>query len=133
MTIVINYTSKSGRMPETLTNVKSYKHTILYSIEVVFNNGKIESYYTVESVSTKSEPEVVIYELSISFINDDTGRWDNKSIAYSKSIDKLKQKAIDADKNIYDQQWIKKDGFIELSIGDYDFSDSYIIKQITLI
>ena len=130
MTIEVNYTSKSGRISDTLTKVESYKHTSLYSIEVIFNNGKLESFYAVESVSTKSEPEVVIYELSISFMNDDSGRWDNKSIAYSKSIDKLKQKAIDSNQNIYDQQWIQYKDYIELSIGNDDY---YIIKQIELI
>ena len=134
MTIVINYTNKSGAIPETITDVKSYKHTSLYSIEVIFNDGKIESFYAVESVEELLEPEVVIYELSYHFINDDSGKWDTVHLAHSKSIDKLKQKAIDTNKNIYDQQWIKCKDYIELSIGnDYNFSDSYIIKQIELI
>ena len=59
MTIVINYTSKSGAMPETLTDVKSYRDTSIWSIEVVFNNGKIESFYAIESVEELSEPEVI--------------------------------------------------------------------------
>lgn len=57
MTIVINYTNKSGAMPETLTNVKSYRDKSIWSIEVIFNNGKIESFYAVESVKELSEPE----------------------------------------------------------------------------
>lgn len=133
MTIVINYTNKSGAMPETLTNVESYRDTSLYSIEVIFNNGKMESLYAVESVKQLSEPEVVIYELSIVFVNDDTGRWDRNHLAYSKSIDKLKQKAIDTNKNIYDQQWVQKEDFIELNLNDDYYNDSYIIKQIKLI
>ena len=64
MTIVINYTRKSGRIPETLTDVKSYRDTSVWSIEVIFNDGKIESFYAVESVKELSEPEVVIYQLS---------------------------------------------------------------------
>lgn len=59
MTIVINYTNKSGAMPETLTDVKSYRDTSIWSIEVVFNNGKIESFHSVESVKELSEPEVM--------------------------------------------------------------------------
>ena len=133
MTIVINYTNKSGAVPETLTDVKSYRDTSLWSIEVVFNDGKIESFYAVESVKQLSEPEVVIYELLVNFINDDSSKWDTVHLAHSKSIDKLKQKAIDTNKNIYDQQWVQKDGFIELNINDYHFSDSYIIKEIELI
>ena len=133
MTIQINYSRKSGRMPETLTDIKSYRDTSLYSIEVIFNDGKKESFYAVESVKELSEPEDVIYELSIVFVNDDTGRWDRNHLAYSKSIDKLKQKAIDTNKNIYDQQWIQKDGLIELNLNDECYSDSYIIKQINLI
>ena len=58
MTIVINYTNKSGAMPETLTNVKSYRDKSLWSVEVIFNDGKIESFYAVESVKELSEPEV---------------------------------------------------------------------------
>ena len=50
MTIVINYTNKSGAMPETLTDVESYRDTSLWSIEVIFNDGKIESFYAIESV-----------------------------------------------------------------------------------
>ena len=65
MTIVINYTRKSGRMPETLTNVKSYRDTSVWSIEVIFNDGKKESFYAVESVKELSEPESVIYQLSV--------------------------------------------------------------------
>ena len=133
MTIQINYTNKSGRMNETITDVRSYRDTSVWSIEVIFNDGKKESFYAVESVKELSEPEVVIYQLSVVFVNDDTGRLDRISIAYSKSIDMLKQKAIDTNKNIYDQQWIQKEDFIELKIGDDYYKDSYIIKQITLI
>ena len=64
MTIVINYTRKSGRIPETLTDVRSYKDTSVWSIEVIFNDGKKESFYAVESVKELSEPEVIIYQLS---------------------------------------------------------------------
>ena len=135
MTIVINHTRKSGSMPETLTYVKSYRDTSVWSVEVTFNDGKIESFYAVESVKELSEPDDVIYELSLSyhFINNYSAKWDNKYIAYSKSIDKLKQKAIDTNKNIYNQQWVQKDGFIELNLNDECYSDSYIIKQINLI
>lgn len=133
MTIQINYTNKSGRMNETITDVRSYRDASVWSIEVIFNDGKKESFYAVESVKELSEPEVVIYQLSVVFVNDDTGRLDRISIAYSKSIDMLKQKAIDTNKNIYDQQWIQEEDFIELKIGDDYYKDSYIIKQITLI
>lgn len=74
-----------------------------------------------------------IYELSVQFINDDSGRWDSQLIAFSKSIDTLKQKAVE-DKRIFNQQWVTKpNGSIELSTGDDYYEDSYIIKQITLI
>ena len=36
-------------MPETLTDVKSYRES-MWPIEVIFNTGKIESFYAVESV-----------------------------------------------------------------------------------
>ena len=76
MTIVINHTSKSGYAPETLTDVKSYRDTSVWSVEVTFNDGKIESFYAVESVKELSEPEDVIYELSFHFMNDHSGQWD---------------------------------------------------------
>ena len=133
MTIVINYTNKSGAVLETLTDVESYRDTSVWSIEVIFNDGKKEPFYSVESVKELSEPEDVIYELSYHFINEDSGKFDTASLVYSKSIDKLKQKAIDTNKNIYDQQWIQKDGLIELNLNDDCYSDSYIIKQINLI
>ena len=134
MTIVINYTRKSGAMPETLTDVESYRDTSVWSVEVIFNDGKKESFYAVESVKELSEPEYVIYELSYHFINEDSGgKWDTINLAHSKSIDKLKQKTIDTNKNVYDQQWVQKDGLIELNLNDECYSDSYIIKQITLI
>ena len=57
MTIVINHTRKSGSMPETLTDVKSYRDTSVWSIEVIFNDGKKESFYAVESVKELSEPK----------------------------------------------------------------------------
>ena len=75
-----------------------------------------------------------IYELSVHFLNDDSGRWDNQSIAFSTSIDTLKQKAADSNIKLWDEQWVtKEDSSIELIIGDVYYNDSYIIKQITLI
>ena len=133
MTIIINYTRKSGAMPETLTDVESYRDTSVWSIEVIFNDGKIESFYAVESVKQLSEPEDVIYELSYHFINEDSGKWDTINLAHSKSIDKLKQKAIDIDKNIYDQQWINIHDSLQLDIEKEAYEESYIIKPITLI
>lgn len=133
MTIQINYTSKSGRMPDTLTNVKSYKHTSVWSIEVVFFNGKILSYYAVESVKELSEPEDVVYELSYNYICMDTCRPDSTTIAFSKSIDRLKEKAVDSNKKIFDEQWIEIEDSFQLDIGTGLFQDSYIIKQIKLI
>ena len=133
MTIQINYTSKSGAMPETLTSVKSYKSTGFWSIEVIFNDGKKESFYAIESVKELSEPEVVIYELSYHFMDEDTGRMDRISIAYSKSIDKLKQKAIDTNSKIYDQQWINIHDSLQLDIGEESYKESYTIIPINLI
>ena len=132
MTIVINYTRKSGAMPETLTDVKSYRDKSIWSIEVIFNDNRIESFYAVESVKELSEPDDVIYELSYHFIDEDTGRMDRISIAYSKSIDKLKQKAIE-NKNIYTEQWIKIHNSLQLDVGEEVYKESYTIVPINLI
>lgn len=133
MTIVINYTNKSGACPETLVDVKSYKETSLWSIEVAFNNGKVETFYAVESVKELSEPEDAIYELSYHYICMDTCRPASTTIAFSKSIDRLKEKAIDSNKNIFDEQWIDNQDSFQLDIGTGCYKDSYIIKQIKLI
>ena len=133
MTIQINYTSKSGAMNETITNVRSYRDTSVWSIEVIFNDGKKESLYAVESAKELSEPEGVIYELSYHFMDEDTGRMDRISIAYSKSIDKLKQKAIDTNSKIYDQQWINIHDSLQLDIGEESYKESYTIVPINLI
>lgn len=78
--------------------------------------------------------EPTIYGLTVHFINDDSGRWDSQHIAFSASIDTLKQKAIDSNKNIFDEQWTtEKDESIRLETGDDYYKDFYIIKQITLI
>lgn len=133
MTIVINYTNKSGACPETLVDVESYKEISLWSIEVTFNNGKVETFYAVESVKELSEPEDAIYELSYHYICMDTCRPASTTIAFSKSIDRLKEKAIDSNKNIFDEQWIENKDSIQLDIGTGLFQDSYIITQIKLI
>lgn len=83
-------------------------------------------------MTQSSEPDVVIYELSYHFIDEDTGRLDRISIAYSKSIDKLKQKAIE-NKNIYTEQWIKIHNSLQLDIGEEVYKESYTIVPINLI
>lgn len=133
MTIVINYTNKSKRIPETLVDVESYKETSLWSIEVTFNNGKVETFYAVDSVKEFSEPEDTVYELSYNYICMDTCRPASTTIAFSKSIDRLKEKAVDSNKKIYDEQWIENKDSIQLDIGTGLFQDSYIITQIKLI
>lgn len=133
MTIVINYTNKSGACPETLVDVESYKETSLWSIEVTFNSGKVETFYAVDSVKEFPEPGDTVYELSYNYICMDTCRPASTTIAFSKSIDRLKEKAVDSNKKIYDEQWIENKDSIQLDIGTGLFQDSYIITQIKLI
>ena len=133
MTIVIHHTRKSGACPETLVDVKSYRDISFWSIEVTFNDDTIENFYAVESVKELSEPEDAIYELSYHYICMDTCRQVSTTIAFSKSIDRLKQKAIDSNKDIFDEQWIEIEDSFQLDIGTGHYKDSYIIKQIKLI
>lgn len=80
-----------------------------------------------------SEPEYAIYELSYSYISIDTCKPASQSIAFSKSIDRLKEKAVDSNKKIFDEQWIDNQDSFQLDIGTGLFQESYIIKQIKLI
>lgn len=66
-------------------------------------------------------------------MDEDTGRMDRISIAYSKSIDKIKQKAIDTNSKIYDQQWINIHDSLQLDIGEESYKESYTIIPINLI
>lgn len=76
---------------------------------------------------------MVIYELSYHYTCMDTGEPVSISKAFSKSIDKLKQKAIDSNMKIFDENWIENSDSIQLDIGTGYYKDSYIIKQIELI
>ena len=75
---------------------------------------------------------MVIYELSYHFIDEDTSRLSRISIAFSKSIDNLKKKAIE-NKNIYDEQWINIHNSLQLDIGEELYKESYTIVPINLI
>ena len=50
MKILIHHTRKSGSSPETLDNVKEYKDTSFWTVEVTFNNNSTENFYGVEKV-----------------------------------------------------------------------------------
>ena len=63
MTIIINYTHKSGAVPETLHNVKSYKDTSLWSVEVTFNDESTDRFYGVESVTELSNKSMTNSQL----------------------------------------------------------------------
>ena len=50
MELIIHPSSKSNQYTFKVSNVKNYKFTGTYTVEVEFNNGKKESYYAIESV-----------------------------------------------------------------------------------
>ena len=71
----------------------------------------------------------MIYQLTIDYIDEDSGRWQTRTLAFSKSIETLQAKAVER-KDIWDQQWQYNNGAIELTIND---EEKYIITPITLI
>lgn len=50
MELIINPTSKSNQSTTKLNDVKAYKFTGTYTVEVEFNSGKKENFYAIESV-----------------------------------------------------------------------------------
>lgn len=60
MELIIHPSSKSNQQTFKLNDVKAYKFTGTYTVEVEFNSGSKESYYSIESVEviqTKSKFE----------------------------------------------------------------------------
>lgn len=58
MELIIHPTSKSNQQMFRVSDVKNYKFTGTYTVEVEFNNGKVESYYAIESVGViESKPK----------------------------------------------------------------------------
>lgn len=73
----------------------------------------------------------MIYQLTIDYIDEDSGRWQTRTLAFSKSVETLKAKAVER-KDIWDQRWKydDDDGTFYLVVNT---EEMYNITPITLI
>lgn len=88
-------------------------------------SGEYEYLWT---TSTDTIQELT-FQLTHHYIDEDSGRWQTQTLAFSKSIETLQAKAVEH-KDIWDQQWQYNNGAFELTIND---EEKYIIAPITLI
>lgn len=88
-------------------------------------SGEYEYLWT---TSTDTVQELT-FQLTHHYIDMDSCRWQTQTLAFSKSIETLKAKAVER-KDIWDQQWQYNNGAFELTIND---EEKYIITPITLI
>lgn len=72
----------------------------------------------------------MIYQLTIDYIDEDSGRWQTRTLAFSKSIETLQAKAVER-KDIRDQRWkYDDDDTVYLVVNT---EEMYSITPITLI
>ena len=72
----------------------------------------------------------MIYQLTIDYIDEDLGRWQTRTLAFSKSIETLQAKAVER-KDIWDQRWKYDDNDTFYLVVNTE--EMYNITQITLI
>ena len=71
----------------------------------------------------------MIYQLTIDYIDEDLGRWQTRTLAFSKSIETLQAKAVER-KDIWDQRWKYDNDTFYLVVNT---EKMYNITPITLI
>lgn len=71
----------------------------------------------------------MIYQLTIDYIDEDSGRWQTQTLAFSKSVETLKAKAVER-KDIWDQRWKCDNDTFYLVVNT---EEMYNITPITLI
>ena len=72
----------------------------------------------------------MIYQLTIDYIDEDSGRWQTRTLAFSKSIETLQAKAVER-KDIRDQRWKYDDDDTFYLVVNTE--EMYNITPITLI
>lgn len=72
----------------------------------------------------------MIYQLTIDYIDEDLGRWQTRTLAFSKSIETLQAKAVER-KDIWDQRWKYDDDDTFYLVVNTE--EMYNITPITLI
>ena len=71
----------------------------------------------------------MIYQLTVDYIDEDLGRWQTRTLAFSKSVETLQAKAVER-KDIWDQRWKYDDNTFYLVVNT---EEMYNITPITLI
>ena len=74
-----------------------------------------------------------IYSLTYTYVNTDSCDVVTETVAFSTSIDTLKSKATDINKNIWDEMWVYSKESLLLTIGKNLSTEIYTITQIKLI
>ena len=74
-----------------------------------------------------------IYSLTYTYVNTDSCDTVTETVAFSTSIDTLKSKATDINKNIWDEMWITDKDSLLLTIGKDLSTEIYCISTIKLI
>lgn len=100
------------------------EHTVLKDV----STGKLIIVDDICEWATDTVQELT-YQLTIDYIDEDSGRWQTRTLAFSKSIETLQAKAVER-KDIWDQRWKYNNGAFELTIND---EEMYSITPITLI
>lgn len=72
----------------------------------------------------------MIYQLTIDYIDEDSGRWQTRTLAFSKSVETLQAKAVEH-KDIQDQRWKYDDDDTFYLVVNTE--EMYSITPITLI
>lgn len=74
-----------------------------------------------------------IYSLTYTYINIDSCDVVTETVAFSTSVDTLKSKTTDINKNIWDEMWVNDKDSLLLTIGEDLSTEIYSISHITLI
>lgn len=74
-----------------------------------------------------------IYSLTYTYVNIDSCNAVTETIDFSTSIDTLKSKATDINKNIWDEKWLTDKDSLLLTIGEDLSTEVYSISPIELI
>lgn len=89
------------------------------------SSGEFQYLWT---TSTDTVQELT-FQLVAHYIDDDSGRWQTQTLAFSKSVETLMAKAVEH-KDVYDQQWQYDNGAFELTVNTEEI---FRITPITLI
>lgn len=89
------------------------------------SSGEFEYLWTMPTDTVQE----LTFQLVANYIDDDSGKWQTQTLAFSKAVETLMAKAVER-KDIYDQQWQYNNGAFELIVSTEEI---FRITPITLI